>query len=61
MDGRSRCMRSGYCSSIVRVLRWIVCSVFDGFLEVLSGMLTGMLNHGGMLPTGAWVPGPRYA
>ena len=37
MDGRSRCMRA---------LRWIVCSLFEGFLEVLSGMLTGMLTTG---------------
>ena len=46
IDGRRRCMRSSHCSSILRVLSWIVCSLFEGFLEVLSGMLTGMLTTG---------------
>ena len=64
IDGRRRCMRSSHCSSILRVLSWIVRSLLEGFLEVLSGMLTGMLTTGDTLLNGypgTRVPGPRYS
>ena len=56
IDGRRRCMRSSHCSSILRVLSWIVCSLFEGFLQVLSGMLTDAY-HGDTLLNG--YPGNR--
>ena len=54
-DGRSSCMSSSYFEvvGIVRVLRWIVCCMFEGFLRVV----VRHADHGDTLLNGYRVPG----